>query len=59
MLVIGLSGSLHRQERTELPVGETGLRDPDAELGGSHGGPDPPQGDHRQQRERPAVTVSA
>lgn len=50
-----MSGSFYRQECSELFVGKTGLRDPHAELGGSHGGPDPPPRDHRQQCE--SVTV--
>lgn len=46
-----VSGSFHRQECSELFVGKTGIWDPHAELGGSHGGPDPSQRDHRQQCE--------
>lgn len=41
------AGSSHRQKRTELSVGQAGLRDPDAELGICHGGPYPPEGDYR------------
>lgn len=41
-----LLGPIHRQERPEFAVGQAGLRDPDAELGGSHGGPNPPERDY-------------
>lgn len=44
------SGSLHGQKRFELSLGQTGIGDPHAELGGGHGGPDTLTRDHRQQR---------
>lgn len=44
---VSSQGPIYRQERAELAVGQAGLWDPDAELGGSHGGPYPPEGDYR------------
>ena len=50
------AGPCHGQECPELFVGEAGLWDPHAELGGSDGGPHPPQRDHRQQRKRTSAS---